>query len=383
MNKKYSIGLVAGYFKSPNMEHLINNISEILSLRYNVYLATGPYEVDTNHITEKICAIEQISVSSLYSLNDIPYSFIATYSLIKKHNVDIVINLTQPATLGVGVVMMSNFYHKASMIRMTGQIGEQNKIWKNDPWKRFKMWLLHDFIVRKVYSNATLITTLGLSLKKNLIDIDIDPSKIAVVQQPIEISKFKPILEGNKRLEIKLSLGLKVSRKIILYVGRISLQKGADILKDICSNVLSRNSSFQFCFVGGGDQVHLFDSFSKEDVILVGRVPHQEIDKYYKAADLLVFPSRTEGLPNTVLEALSCRLPVIASPVGCIPEYVKVTATDPHIYSEYIMSERWYLDPLPLWFEWNSQKNMYLNAVEDTLKLSKKRRYNAKSTLNR
>src|SRR3546814_5870610 len=57
-----------------------------------------------------------------------------------------------------------------------------------------------------------------------------------------------------------------------------------------------------------------------ERVILAGARPHAELPTWMQAADLLCLPSHSEGVPNVVLEAMSCGLPVVATRVGGIPE---------------------------------------------------------------
>jgi glycosyltransferase involved in cell wall biosynthesis len=60
----------------------------------------------------------------------------------------------------------------------------------------------------------------------------------------------------------------------------------------------------------------------EDEVIFTGRVEPQKIHKYYQAADIFVLPSYTEGLPVSVLEAMACGLPVVATNVGGIPEII-------------------------------------------------------------
>ena len=58
-------------------------------------------------------------------------------------------------------------------------------------------------------------------------------------------------------------------------------------------------------------------------VLFVGFVPHSDLPKYLKASDIFVRPSRTEGLGNSFLEAMAAGIPVIATPVGGIPDFLK------------------------------------------------------------
>mgnify|MGYP001553041696 CR=1 FL=1 len=82
---------------------------------------------------------------------------------------------------------------------------------------------------------------------------------------------------------------------------------------------------------------------------------------YNNAADLFIFPSRIEGLPNTILEALSCNIPIVSTPVGEIEHYVSNTYTEVADFVEYIIGENWLPEELPSWFPWDEQVKNYIN----------------------
>jgi len=56
--------------------------------------------------------------------------------------------------------------------------------------------------------------------------------------------------------------------------------------------------------------------------VLVGTRPHEDLHRWFSAADVLCLPSRREGWPNVLLEALACGTPIVATRVGGIPEIV-------------------------------------------------------------
>jgi len=116
------------------------------------------------------------------------------------------------------------------------------------------------------------------------------------------------------------------STKTILYVGNLKVKKGCLDLFEAVNEIDSRDSdSYELVYIGDGpcgviikEKSRVLDDNKK--VILLGRLPHNEIVDWYKKADLLCLPSYNEGVPNVVLEAMACGLPVIATNVGGIPE---------------------------------------------------------------
>lgn len=112
------------------------------------------------------------------------------------------------------------------------------------------------------------------------------------------------------------ALGLPEAGPIVLYVGRLEPTKRVDLLLYAWRQVLRQHTAVHLLIVGEGQvRSHLQDLSRalniEEGVIFYGRSPH--IAALMQAADLFVLPSATEGMPNVLLEALACGLPVIAA----------------------------------------------------------------------
>ena len=106
----------------------------------------------------------------------------------------------------------------------------------------------------------------------------------------------------------------------ILFVGRLDEQKGVDVLLEAMRELGDRGFAVVVgSSVAGHDPGHRLPS----NVRTVGWLHREQIEELYAAADVLVMPSRWEGLPLVALEAMRAGLPVIATRVGGIPEAVE------------------------------------------------------------
>ena len=114
-----------------------------------------------------------------------------------------------------------------------------------------------------------------------------------------------------------------------LFVGNVSGAKGVDVLLRALARCRSRCT---LTVVGSGPDLPAMEAMSRElglawRVRFLGRKDSRDIPSLMRQADFLVLPSRSEGRPNVVLEAMASGLPVIATPVGDVPELVSAGRT--------------------------------------------------------
>jgi len=113
----------------------------------------------------------------------------------------------------------------------------------------------------------------------------------------------------------------------ILYLGGLLPVKGPDILLDAYSIIRAQRPQTKLTIVGGGP---LRDSLEQraatadwsDRVTFAGRVPREDVLRWYRRAKIVVLPSRSEGLPLVAVEASLSGAPVVATAVGGIPEAV-------------------------------------------------------------
>ena len=125
------------------------------------------------------------------------------------------------------------------------------------------------------------------------------------------------------REETRAKLGLAGTRKLLLYVGRLSKEKGVDILLNAMES--PGMEDIDVVIVGhGAESDSLLAQHGRlglgEHVRFVGTKLPAEIPDWITASDALCLPSRREGCPNVILEALASGRPVVAARVGGVPE---------------------------------------------------------------
>lgn len=124
-----------------------------------------------------------------------------------------------------------------------------------------------------------------------------------------------------------------VSREFIVgYCGRFSDEKGIQKLLHSTPQILEKNQSLKFLFIGDGNlkneiEQYIINNNLKDKICVPGWIEHDFLPDYLNQMKLLVIPSDTEGLPNIMLEAMTCGTPVLATPVGSIPDIIKYGKT--------------------------------------------------------
>jgi len=126
-------------------------------------------------------------------------------------------------------------------------------------------------------------------------------------------------IEGATPIDLA-SIGLPHDTPLVLWVGRLDPVKGLDYLIDAFATI-SGSLSAHLVLVGSGEMAlslreRIANAGLSSHIHLLGA--RDDVPRWLRRADLFVFPSRTEGLPNALLEAMACGLPVITTDVpGC------------------------------------------------------------------
>ncbi|MEM7226378.1 MAG: glycosyltransferase family 4 protein [Pseudomonadota bacterium] len=159
------------------------------------------------------------------------------------------------------------------------------------------------------------------ALKDEMIALGLDGARIRVLRNGVDLEGFKPLNRTAERDR------LGVSGPVILSAGHLIPRKGHDFVV----RALAQIPEATLLIVGKGPEEAALKALVDElglgaRVRFVGGVPHEEMPRYYSAADLLVLASDREGWPNVLLESMACGTPVVASRIWGNPEVVTAPA---------------------------------------------------------
>ena len=161
-------------------------------------------------------------------------------------------------------------------------------------------------------------------------------SESAVEFLGLERYRDKISIISNMYLDInkfKIKKDLDSRRNLIGFISRLEEGKGIINFVKAISLVSKERDDLEF-LIGGDGQ--LFNEIRNElennkelnnKVELTGWIPHDVLPEYLNELKLLVFPSYSEGLPNIVSESMACGTPVLATPVGGVPDLIKDNVT--------------------------------------------------------
>jgi D-inositol-3-phosphate glycosyltransferase len=173
------------------------------------------------------------------------------------------------------------------------------------------------------------------------------PGRVEIVAPGVEHAFFAP---GDQR-GARRALGLPADAAVLLFVGRLQPLKGADVAVKTLAELGRRDALL--VIVGGASGAegdHEVDKLERlvdeldvrRQVRFVPPQPHHLLSTYYRSADVVLVPSRSESFGLVALEAAACGIPVVASAVGGLLTLVDhghsgflVPGRDPEVFAAY------------------------------------------------
>lgn len=175
------------------------------------------------------------------------------------------------------------------------------------------------FFSKILVKNADYIRIVSPFLYAPLAELNISDKKIFLIPPRCDSELFSKDNIYSKKPEV-----FHKNKINLLFVGNLLVAKGVDILLEAFALIHEENSDIGLIYVGDGIEKEKLIKRSieldiKDNVIFYGRVQYEQIPIMMNFSDILILPSIEEGVGRVILEAMSMKLPVIASNVGGIP----------------------------------------------------------------
>ncbi|MCC6019361.1 MAG: glycosyltransferase family 4 protein [Candidatus Verstraetearchaeota archaeon] len=179
------------------------------------------------------------------------------------------------------------------------------------------------FVTKYALKHADHIIAISNREAKTLLSLGYSIDKISVIPNPVDTRLFRPLPQNKCRS----LLNLPSNKKILLTVGNLTKVKGHIYLLEAMASITSKEEDVLLVIVGSGPLKNFLlkeiDKLKlKQKVLMVGEKTHKEIPLWLNASDIFILPSIDEGVPSSILEAIACGKPVIASNVGGIPDII-------------------------------------------------------------
>jgi glycosyltransferase involved in cell wall biosynthesis len=160
-------------------------------------------------------------------------------------------------------------------------------------------------------------------LRQRCLACGVPADRCALVENAIDTAEFSRRLPAAEAREL---LGVPPGRFAIGAVGRLSAEKGFDVLIRSVAQLLKAGLDVELLIAGEGEEMPRLRSLIAElgaeaRIRLLGYVP--DTRKLYEALDLFALSSYREGLPNVLLEAMALAVPVIATRIAGVPRLVR------------------------------------------------------------
>jgi glycosyltransferase involved in cell wall biosynthesis len=219
-----------------------------------------------------------------------------------------VIHLTTPGPLGLTAVWVA----ARSGLPMVGSfhtnLGAYTSILSGST--RLGRWM--DSYMRWMYGRCREVLVPSAATREALIDDGFAPNRLAIWPRGVDTDLFTP---AKRSAALRQAWGASEERPVVLYVGRVSREKGLEVLPAMLDRLQAMGLPCQLVVAGDGP-LRPWLAERCPDAIFTGSVGRTRVAEIFASSDVFIFPSRTDTAGNVVLEAQAAGLPVIVSDAG-------------------------------------------------------------------
>jgi PEP-CTERM/exosortase A-associated glycosyltransferase len=181
-----------------------------------------------------------------------------------------------------------------------------------------------------VLRRAAAVTTICEGLRNDIVARGIPAERVTVIPNAVDVSRFRLIEERDAVLEAELGLA---GKRVLGFIGSFYSYEGLALLVEALPGMLRQAPEIRLLLVGGGNEAERLrrqaaDLGIADAVVFTGRVPHDQVARYYTLCDAMVYPRLSIRLTELVtplkpLEAMAQEKLVVASDVGGHRELIR------------------------------------------------------------
>jgi glycosyltransferase involved in cell wall biosynthesis len=236
--------------------------------------------------------------------------------------------------IGLTAVLIGKVFRKRVVLKadsqgeMSGEFFESglNKFGTSRSSLPFRLFLgFRNAILRKSDAFSAISPEIASEWTANGVPLN----RIHLIPNCVDTSRFTPV-DSQQKSFLREKLNLPQTAIIAIYTGRLVSYKGLPLLLRVWDEIRCKHADAILLLAGtGGLDIHNCEAELRDYVTSVGLEKNvrflgavENIPEYLQAADLFAFPTENDAFPSSLIEAMSCGLPVVTTPVGAIKTIV-------------------------------------------------------------
>lgn len=199
---------------------------------------------------------------------------------------------------------------------------------EGDPIKYIKrrVFLVYP-LFKTIFKKADAIQTISHYLGD--FALSMNGKNIKVIPNGVDIKNFTRVFSKEERSTLKEKLNIKDGDVTLVTASRLVIKNG---IEDVILVMSLLPINYKFLIIGDGVLKGYLENLVKklnlsDRVLFLGFLPHKEIPLHFSVSDIFIRTSLSEGLGNSFLEAMASNLPVVATPVGGIVDFIQEGVT--------------------------------------------------------
>lgn len=204
---------------------------------------------------------------------------------------------------------------------LTDQSGDSDEFLKKRTW----FW---EPIYKQIYRQPKISQVISQFLGKRSRSMG-NRGEIILVPNGVDLAVFQKSLTPEKTAQLKKELHIQDDETVLITTSRLAYKNAIDdIIKSVNWLIYKMGIKTKLIIIGKGpDEQKLKDLAASQSVsdqvIFLGFKTYQELPPYVEMADIFIRPSLSEGFGNSFVEAMAVDTPIIGTPVGGIPDFLK------------------------------------------------------------